>query len=160
MLDMNARTRSTGSRPHLAHALEAAGLLSQVGREHATALDRRFAEFGLTTQQAALLLHAGREPTSPSKLTDALGTDTAGMTRLVDRLEAKGLLRRQRHTGDRRAILIEVTDEGRALLPRLPPVFGQFTGRLFAGFTDREIDTLTGMCQRMLTNLTSDDRHP
>jgi DNA-binding MarR family transcriptional regulator len=146
------------SAPHLAAALGAAGLLSQVGREHSTVLDRRFSEFGLTTQQAALLLHAGREPASPSKLAEILGTDTAGMTRLLDRLEAKGLLRRQRHTGDRRAIRIELTDQGRALLPRLPPIFGQITGQLFAGFTGDEIEVLSAMCHRMLTNLRAGNR--
>lgn len=133
--------------------LSGAALLSQVGREHATALDRRFAQFGVTTQQAALLIHAAAEPTSPSKLAEALGTDTAGTTRLLDRLEAKGLLRRQRHTGDRRAIVIEVTEEGRALLPLLPPVFGQVNTQLFAGFTAEEIEHLTATWQRMLANL-------
>jgi DNA-binding MarR family transcriptional regulator len=147
---MDAPT-TAGSR--LALALGAAALLNQVGREHTTALDRRFAEVGLTTQQAALLLHAGREPTSPSRLTDALGTDTAGMTRLLDRLVAKALLRRRRNADDRRAILIEVTAKGRALLPRLPPVFGQVNGRLFDGFTRAELDMLTAMCHRMLANL-------
>lgn len=136
--------------------LSGAALLSQVGREHATALDRRFAQFGVTTQQAALLIHAAAEPTSPSKLAEALGTDTAGMTRLLDRLEAKGLLRRQRHTGDRRAIVIEVTEEGRALLPLLPPVFGQVNTQLFAGFTAEEIEHLTATWQRMLANLRRD----
>ena len=142
--------------PRFALLLGGAALLSQVGREHSTALDRRFAQFGVTTQQAALLIHAAGQPTSPSKLTETLGTDTAGMTRLLDRLEAKGLLRRQRHTDDRRAIVIEVTDEGRALLPLLPPVFGQVNTQLFTGFTADEIEHLTAMWQRMLANLRRD----
>ncbi|MEV5721327.1 MarR family transcriptional regulator [Amycolatopsis mediterranei] len=134
-------------------ALTTAALLSQVGREHSTALDRRFAGFGLTTQQAALLLHASREPVSPSKLTEVLGTDTAGMTRLLDRLEVKDLIRRQRTATDRRAVLIEVTDEGRALLPRLPVVFGLVNRQLFADFDDNELEQLLTLCQRMRTNL-------
>lgn len=155
---MADRVSGAGRHPsdsELARALEAARLLSQVGREHSTALDRRFAEIGLTAQQAGLLLHAGREPVSPGKLTKILGTDTAGMTRLVDRLEAKGLLRRQRHAHDRRAILIELTTEGRSLLPRLPPIFGQITRQLLNDITGDEIDALTVLCQRMLTNLGS-----
>lgn len=136
-----------------ARLLAGAALLSQVGREHSTALDRSFARFGLTTQQAAVLIHASGAPTSPSKLTDILGTDTAGMTRLLDRLAAKGLLQRQRHAADRRAIVIELTDEGRKLLPHLPPVFGRMNAQLFNGFTADEIEQLTAAWQRMLANL-------
>jgi DNA-binding MarR family transcriptional regulator len=42
---------------------------------------------------------------------------------------------------------------GRALLPRLPPIFGRVTGQLLAGFTAEEIDQLTAMLRRMLVNL-------
>jgi DNA-binding MarR family transcriptional regulator len=82
-----------------------------------------------------------------------LGTDTAGMTKLLDRLEDKGLLQRRPHPDDRRAIIIELTDHGRALLPRLPPIFGQVTSQLLAGFSTNEVNQLTAMLQRMLDNL-------
>jgi DNA-binding MarR family transcriptional regulator len=39
------------------------------------------------------------------------------MTKLLDRLESKGLLQRRPHPDDRRAVMIELTDEGRALVP-------------------------------------------
>jgi DNA-binding MarR family transcriptional regulator len=134
-------------------ALTTASVLSRVGRDHTTALDRRLAAFGLTAQQAALLLRARKQPSSPSQLAETLGTDTAGMTRLLDRLETKGLIRRRRHDEDRRAVLIELTDEGRGLLPRLPPVFGQVTKQLFAGISDSDLERLTALCEQMLTNL-------
>jgi DNA-binding MarR family transcriptional regulator len=161
---MAASGRVTGpssSRPDesaLPTVLGGGALLNQVGRQLATTLDRAFARFDLTTQQAALLLHAAGRPTSPSQLTDMLGTDTAGMTRLLDRLEAKGLLRRQRHSRDRRAIIIEVTDTGRDLLPQLPPIFGRVNTQLFDDFTGEEITTCTAMLQRMLTNLAATDQ--
>ncbi|TMR91565.1 MarR family winged helix-turn-helix transcriptional regulator [Nonomuraea basaltis] len=162
---MAAKTRATGPSPSsradgpsLPTLLAGGALLNQVGRELGTALDRAFARFGLTTQQAALLLHVADQPTSPSRLTDALGTDTAGMTRLLDRLETKGLLRRQRHAQDRRAITIEVTDTGRDLLPHLPPIFGRANTQLFDGFSTEEIIACTAMLQRMLTNLAGIDQ--
>ena len=141
------------SDPPLPELLGGGALLNQVGRELGTVLDRAFARFDLTTQQAALLLRAARRPTSPSQLTDVLGTDTAGMTRLLDRLETKGLLHRRRHPQDRRAIVIELTDAGRDLLPHLPPIFGRVTARLFGDFTGDEIAACTAMLRRMLTNL-------
>lgn len=129
-------------------------LLNQVGRELTTAVERQLAPLGLTAQQAAVLLHASREPTTPRRLAELVGTDTAGMTRLLDRLADKDLLRRTRHPEDRRSLLVELTDAGRALLPQLPPVFGRVTNQLFTGFTQDEIAAVTGLLERMHANLT------
>jgi len=75
------------------------------------------------------------------------------MTRLIDRLEAKSLVRRAPHPDDRRSVVIELTEAGRSLLPKLPPVFGRVTSRLLAGFSADEISVLTAMLQRMRQNL-------
>ena len=109
-------------------------LVFHLGRELRTALDRRFESHGITSQQAALLLLSRllKEP-SPIKMAARLGTDAAGMTRLLDRLESKGLVRRHRHPDDRRSIVIEVTEEGQALLPRVGPAFGRTAAARRAG---------------------------
>src|SRR5262245_26796013 len=101
----------------------AGALVSQVAREFRAATETMFAPLDLTTQQASLLLHASRGLTSPNDLAAVIGTDTAGATRLLDRLEAKGLLSRGPHPTDRRSVLIELTTSGTALVPRVPPVF-------------------------------------
>jgi DNA-binding MarR family transcriptional regulator len=128
-------------------------LLNQVGRNLTTMVERHLAPLGLTAQQAALLLHASRDSRTPSQLKQQLGTDTAGMTRLLDRLADKGLLRRVQHPGDRRSIIIELTADGQALVPRLPPIFGRANKQLFHGFTTDEITLMTGMLTRMSANL-------
>ncbi|MEV0632863.1 MarR family winged helix-turn-helix transcriptional regulator [Nonomuraea wenchangensis] len=128
-------------------------LLAQVGRELTTETERRLAPLGLTAQQAALLLHAARGAGTPSRLKDLVGTDTAGMTRLLDRLQAKGLLRRARHPRDRRSVVVELTEQGQALVPRLPPVFGQVSRQVFDGFGPEELEVMTDLLRRMLRNL-------
>jgi DNA-binding MarR family transcriptional regulator len=138
-----------------APVLGAGSLVHQIARDLATALDRQLAPFGVTAQQAALLLHAARQPASPSQLMTALGTDTAGMTKLADRLEAKGLIERHRNPQDRRSVLISLTGHGQALVPRLRPVFGRVTSQLFNGFSTQEISVLTTMLERMRGNLVS-----
>ena len=129
-------------------------LLNQVGRALNTAAERLLAPLGLTAQQAALLLHAAARARSPSQLTELLGTDTAGMTRLLDRLQDKGLLRRTRHQVDRRSIVIELTPRGRAMVPKLPPIFGRISTQVFTGFSAEEITQVTDLLHRMLDNLT------
>lgn len=128
-------------------------LLHQVARDLGTALERQLAPFGVTAQQAALLLHANRQPSSPSQLMTVLGTDTAGMTKLLDRLEAKELIERHPNPDDRRSVVIALTEHGRALVPRLAPVFGHITKQLFSGFSTDEIRLLTTMLERMRGNL-------
>ena len=137
----------------IALVLGGGSLLSLVGRELTTALERQFAAYDVTSQQAALLLHVASGNTSPSQLTHALGTDTAGMTRLLDRLVAKGLVRRGRHPDDRRSIVVELTAAGGRVLPNVAPVFGRVTKQLLAGFSAPEVEQLSGLLRRMLTNL-------
>jgi DNA-binding MarR family transcriptional regulator len=149
-----------GSDVPVGLVLGGGSLLHQVGRELATAVERQLAPYDLTAQQAALLLHAGRQESSPSQLMTLLGTDTAGMTKLLDRLESKGLIHRRRHPDDRRAIIIELTDHGQALVPRLPPIFGRVTRQLLAGFSTDEVRQLTTLLQRMRDNLHAETAAP
>jgi DNA-binding MarR family transcriptional regulator len=138
-----------------AAVLGGGSLVYQVARDLATLMDRQLAPFGVTAQQAALLLHASRGQASPRQLSRALGTDTAGMTKLTDRLEAKDLIERHRNPEDRRSVLIALTERGQALVPQLRPVFGRVTGQLFSGFSAEEIGALTTMLERMRGNLSS-----
>lgn len=135
--------------------LTATGLIHQVSRQLTNALERRLAPHGVTAQQAALLINAARGETSPKRLTSLLGTDTAGMTRLLDRLEVKRLIKRHSNPGDRRAVLVEVTPDGGALVPVVAPAFGGAAHRLLTGFSDEEVQQLIALLQRMLTNLDS-----
>ena len=140
--------------------LGAGSLLHQAARDLATALDRQLAPFGVTAQQAALLLHVSRQQSTPSQLMTTLGTDTAGMTKLADRLEVKGMIERHQNPQDRRSILIALTDNGQALVPRLRPVFGRVTRQLLNGFSTGEIAVLTTMLERMHGNLATTATEP
>src|SRR2546430_8009558 len=95
-------------------------MVFHLGRELRTALDRRFESHGITSQQAALLLLSRllKEP-SPIKMAARLGTDSAGMTRLLDRLERKQLIARRVSPDDRRVGGIEVGPRSRDVPARL-----------------------------------------
>src|SRR5262249_36854072 len=99
------------------------------------------------------LLHVSRQVIRPGELAAELGTDTAGMTRLLDRLADKGLLSRVRHPDDRRAVVVELTPAGRALVPRLGPCFGPGTRLLVDGFSAADIKRLNQLLVRMRENL-------
>ncbi len=89
---------------------------------------------------------------TPTKLATILGTDNAGITRLLDRLEAKALVVRRTSAKDRRAIVIEPTAAGRALVPRLLPVVQGVTSQLLDGFATDELLVLQALLRRLLNN--------
>lgn len=132
---------------------QVSSLLFHVGRELRTALDRRLEAHGLTSQQAGLLLLSRllKEP-NPIRMAARLGTDTAGMTRLLDRLESKGLVYRKVSPGDRRSIVVVLGPKSRNLMPRLAPAFRQVETGLLDGFDAREVRELNGMLRRLLKN--------
>jgi len=132
---------------------QVSSLVFHVGRELRTALDRRLEAHGLTSQQAGLLLLSRllKDP-NPIKMAARLGTDTAGMTRLLDRLESKGLVFRKTSPDDRRSIVIALGPKSRNVLPRLAPAFRQVEIGLLDGFDAREVRELNVMLRRLLKN--------
>ncbi len=84
--------------------------------------DDLFAQFDVTAQQYNLLrlLAADRPDAVPAaKLLARLVSKAPDITRMLDRLEVRGLLTRSRSGEDRRAILVAITDAGLALLAEL-----------------------------------------
>jgi DNA-binding MarR family transcriptional regulator len=60
-----------------------------------------------------------RPPGSLGSLAEALGTDMGAISRMVERLLKKGLVAREPDPTDRRAVVLRLTAEGRALVPAL-----------------------------------------
>lgn len=69
-------------------------------------------EFDLSTQQMIALRMLGAGPRKMSELADALFCDNSNVTGIVDRLEERGLVRREAAEGDRRVKLLVLTKEG------------------------------------------------
>lgn len=80
-------------------------------------------EAGLTAQQHQALLaikgFSGRDHVATGELAERLGIRHHSAVGLVDRLSAKGLIRRQTGTDDRRQVLIELTPKAEGLLAKL-----------------------------------------
>ena len=126
--------------------------------------DKRLGDHGLTSAQWAPLfkIRMGHNPTV-ADLARELEMDAGAMTRLLDRLEKKGLCKRVRSTEDRRVVNIELTPEGEAAIAEVPAVLADVLNAHLAGFSKSEWQALRGYLQRMLANgeSTSDTlKHP
>jgi MarR family transcriptional regulator for hemolysin len=90
---------------------------------------------------------------SQLELAHALGIEGATLTRHLDGLEAAGLVRRVRDPEDRRAVRVELTEDGAALHARLLEVVIRFNRRLTAGLGETELDQLRLVLDRLERNV-------
>lgn len=78
--------------------------------------------------------------------------DAGSMTRLLDRIEAKGLCKRVRSSLDRRVVNLELTPAGQAAAKKIPAVLCQVQNTHLAGFTQPEWLQLKDFLRRILEN--------
>lgn len=94
---------------------------------------------GLTPVQFAALLTVARQPGLDQRsLAATIGLDTSTVASVIDRLEARGLMRRQRSTEDRRLRLLDTTREGLSLLDEVEPGVLRAQERILAPLTPSE----------------------
>jgi len=133
--------KKTG-RPALgsAGASELGGLIILARRLLVEALGRELAPFDISAAQFAILSKlASMEVESTAQLCREICYDPGAMTRMLDRLEAKGLLERIRRDPDRRAVRLELTPRGCDLYPRLEDCWKRVLAQQLKDFTDQEI---------------------
>jgi DNA-binding MarR family transcriptional regulator len=148
--------------PEAAHFYEAAGycadesvgwLMKRALMSVAQAADRRLEPKGIThSQWAALFMLQSGRATTVAELARETERDPGAMTRLLDRLEAKGFCRRERSTDDRRVVRVELTPEGEIAAREVPIVLAQVLNEHLAGFSKTEWSQLKDMLRRMVAN--------
>ena len=126
-------------------------MLNRVRAELVEALDRELAPFEITSAQFVILgsLVSG-DADSASALCKEISYDPGAMTRMIDRLELKGLIRRLPHADDRRRVSLELTPNGKAVYPKLRASAVTVQNRFLRGFTKIEARQLEGFLQRMI----------
>lgn len=81
-----------------------------------------------------------------------LGYDSGAMTRLLDRIEKKGLIRRVANPEDRRSFLLELTPESKTLFPQAKRRVQAIFKRLLAGFDEPQAAALKQALEQLLAN--------
>ncbi|MHA7601296.1 MarR family winged helix-turn-helix transcriptional regulator [Alicycliphilus sp. T452] len=116
-------------------------------------VDRRMEPLGLTDAQWRPLLRLLLDPPgTAAALARMCHLDAGGLTRLLDRLEAKGLCQRERSLEDRRVVNIALTPEGRAVAERLPAILTGVQDELLGGFSEAEEAQLRDFLARIYAN--------
>lgn len=129
-------------------------IVSVMGSE----VDRRVEPLGLTDAQwrplLRIFLASGQESTVAA-LARVCQLDAGGMTRLLDRLEAKGLCRRERSQEDRRVVHLALTEEGHAAAAQLPALLLDLQNTALHGFSEADTAAFRGYLARIYENVTT-----
>jgi DNA-binding MarR family transcriptional regulator len=115
--------------------------------------DKRLGEHGLTNSQWSPLMRMRLSGAcTVAELARWLQTDAGATTRLLDRLEKKGLCQRTRCTEDRRVVRVALTPDGEAAIAEVPAVMSAIMNEHLAGFCEAEWRQMLSLLQRMLRN--------
>jgi len=124
--------------------------LRRVVTQIVATIDRRMGPIGLTDAQCRPLLCLRHgSPATATELARRCGLDTGGLTRLVDRLGAKGLCARERSETDRRVVHISLTAEGQRVAAELPAMLAVVQQDLMSGISADEEAQLRALLTRM-----------
>jgi DNA-binding MarR family transcriptional regulator len=125
------------------------GLVQMMRRE----VEARMARHGLTDAQWRPLwtIKSGRATTANELAREAC-IDAGAVTRMLDRLEAKGLIERLRSETDRRVVHLRLTEAGEAATANIPHVLASVNNDFLHGFSEREWRQLRKLVERMTAN--------
>lgn len=110
--------------------------------------------YDLTVEQLHLLKNMTEDTAlSQHKLCEIVHKSAANVTRILDRLERKGCVRREKNPADRRSILLFLTAQGRELIAEVSIVLESFSEQLTRGISQQEQNLLSQLLYKMQDNL-------
>ncbi|WP_218009921.1 MarR family winged helix-turn-helix transcriptional regulator [Actinomadura kijaniata] len=134
------------------HALEKLFSLAVVTHQF---MEAGLTERGLSRARATVLWNLRRGGPMPQRaLAAAIEVSPRNVTGLVDALEADGFVARAPHPHDRRAVLVDLTDQGRATVEALGDEYDQGAAWLFAGVEERDLAGFVTVVDHLLEQIT------
>jgi DNA-binding MarR family transcriptional regulator len=138
-----------------ADAYQVTGRISRIATRIAQRQDDVFGRYGLNRGDVGVLSALRTSPAphklSPTQLFRGLMLSSAGMTKRLDRLEQRGLVKRTPEPKDRRAVSIQLTPAGRQLVARAVAENTKNEVALLGGLTQRERRELGDLLRKVLS---------
>jgi DNA-binding MarR family transcriptional regulator len=134
-------------------AAEVVATLIRAGLSIYDELDRGMqASFGVSegVLQCLAVIDGAESPLTPSQISERTFRSTATMTSLLDALEREGWARRIPNPDDRRSVLVEITDEGRALADQFLPGVRKVERLFVEDLTEKERSTVLNILAKVL----------
>jgi DNA-binding MarR family transcriptional regulator len=130
-------------------------LLNRAGSRIATAFTAEVRGHGITLPmwRALAALYDHGEGARVSWLSDRTSIEVSTLSRVLDGLEGKKLVRRRRAVEDARAVHVELTAAGARLTMRIIPLARRYEEVALAGFSKAETRALKGLLMRLYDNM-------
>jgi len=118
------------------------------------AFGRRLESKGITRIQWIALYHLGlSDGISQRELAQSMNIKDASATRLLDRMERDGFVRREKNPQDRRITLAILTKKGKEMREKLLPEGEKFSNTLLNGITEEELQVFDAVLNKMVNNI-------
>ncbi|MFD9369841.1 MarR family winged helix-turn-helix transcriptional regulator [Streptomyces sp. NPDC060020] len=128
--------------------------ISRVARLHRIAAGRALRDLGLHPGQEFLMMHLWDSgAVRQSELIKAVGLDPSTVTKMLQRLEQSGHVRRRPDPSDRRASLVEATDASCGLLVEVRRAWGELEHQTLEGLEDAERTELARLLGKVEASL-------
>jgi DNA-binding MarR family transcriptional regulator len=145
------------AKPRLTPAHEAQKFFFELGMTQRTKVGAELGQLGLSFAQAhALRLLDPDEPMPMSALAERLFCDASNVTGIADRLESRGLVRRQSSEGDRRVKALTLTPAGSKLREQVMELMSQPPDAI-AALSEADQRALRDILARAVSNLPAPD---
>lgn len=115
-------------------------------------LEHQMQALDVTGTQWHPLLHVHQGCDTVAACAREMQTDAGAMTRMLDRLEAKGLLVRERSCSDRRVVNLALTPRGTEVAAQIPHVLAEVLNEHLRGFSPKEFAQFLTLLQRFIDN--------
>lgn len=129
--------------------------LAQLSRAWRAELDRRLSGLGLSQARWLVLLHLAllKEPPTQRELAKTVGVEGPTLARLLDGLEAQGLVQRHAVPEDRRAKKIVLSPQALPLIKQIESIALELRKELFAGISEEDMQLCQRVHAQVLANL-------
>jgi len=127
-----------------------ARLISRAQKTLEEELDIKLAPFDITAAQYVVLstLHSGRANIA-AQICKELSYSPGAMTRMLNRLEQKGMIQKAPSVDNRRTVQLELTEAGRRLFPSLLEASGIVIAQYFGHFSAQELEAFESLLLKM-----------
>jgi DNA-binding MarR family transcriptional regulator len=128
-----------------------------VSNHVSSAFEAKLADRGVTVPEWVVLRELYDQDLAPSTLAQRLNMTRGGVSKLVDRLSARSLLIRSTPAGDQRYQQLQLTEQGRELVPELAALADQNDAEFFGHLTPAQRESMRAMLEEIVRrrNLTT-----
>lgn len=104
-------------------------------------------------QFSILLLLSLGDGLYQTQIANILGKDRPNITRMIDVLETKSFIRREKDETNRRILKVYLTDKGRMEADKIKPLKDRMNAAQYKGMSDEEVHTLVKLLQKVRNNI-------